>query len=145
MSAIPFFVVAKGEPGKAGGGDYTFHPALLPRSNGSESEVMEHMESHFGIHRSDYKRFAAALQETILHLLKFHNHIDLGDIGYVDLAIRSRGESDPDKVTVRNIEKPTLHLRFSQDMKLGVSRLKFAKADADELRRAGVSHAERRG
>jgi len=42
---------------------------------------------------------------------------DLGDIAFVDLAIRSRG----------------------------VSQLKFAKADTDELRRAGVSHAERRG
>ncbi len=84
-----------------------------------------------GMGRADTTHSGGGAEGTILHLLKFHIHID-------------RGESDPDKVTVRNIEKATLHLRFSQDMKLGVSQLKFAKADANELRRAGVSHAEKR-
>ena len=46
--------------------------------------------------------------------------------------------------TVRNIEKPTVHLRFSPDIKSGVERLKFEKADADALKRAGVKHAEKR-
>ncbi|CAD5267032.1 MULTISPECIES: hypothetical protein [unclassified Imperialibacter] len=45
---------------------------------------------------------------------------------------------------LRNIEKPTVHLRFSPDIKSGVERLKFEKADADALKRAGVKHAEKR-
>jgi hypothetical protein len=144
MSAIPFFVVAKGEPGKAGGGTYTYHPQLLPGYNATENDVMEHMESFYGIHRSDYRRFSMALQETILGLLRHYNHIDLGDLGHIHLAIRSSGESDPGKVTVRNIEKPTVHLRFSPDIKSGVEQLRFEKADADALKRAGVKHAEKR-
>jgi hypothetical protein len=70
MSAIRFFVVAKSEPGKAGGGTYTYHPQLLPGYNATENDVMEYMESFFDIHRSDYRRFSMALQDTILGLIR---------------------------------------------------------------------------
>jgi nucleoid DNA-binding protein len=144
MSAIPYYVVAKGEPGKTGGGQYTYHPALLPRRKATEADVMEHLQSKYGIHRSDYKKLTMALQETIVELLQDHNHIDLGELGFIDLTVRSSAENDPAKVTMHNITKPTLHLRFSDVIKKALRGLKFEKATASELKATGLAHAERR-
>ncbi|MEQ8416309.1 MAG: hypothetical protein RIB71_17645 [Imperialibacter sp.] len=144
MSTIPFYVTVKGEPGKLGGGKPTYHPTLLPRRKATEADVMEHLQNTYGIHRSDYKRLSIALQETIVYLLQNHNHIDLGELGFIDLTVRSTGEDDPAKVTVHNIIKPTLHLRFSEAIRRAIKGLKFEKAGSEELKRAGFNHAKKR-
>ncbi|WOK04300.1 hypothetical protein RT717_14565 [Imperialibacter roseus] len=144
MSTIPFYVTEKGEPGKLGGGTPTYHPALLPRRKATEADVMEHLQSTYGIHRSDYKRLTMALQETIVYLLQDHNHIELGELGFIDLTVRSTGEDDPAKVTAHNITKPTLHLRFSEVINRAIKLLKFEKADAGLLKKAGKIHAKKR-
>ncbi|MEQ8811430.1 MAG: hypothetical protein RIE59_20335 [Imperialibacter sp.] len=137
-------MTVKGEPGKVGGGKPTYHPTLLPRRKATEADVMEHLQSRYGIHRSDYKRLSIALQETIVYLLQNHNHIDLGELGFIDLTVRSTGEDDPAKVTVHNITKPALHLRFSEAIRRAIKVLKFEKADANTLKKTGKMHAEKR-
>jgi nucleoid DNA-binding protein len=144
MSTTPFYVTVKGEPGKVGGGKPTYHPALLPRRKATEADVMEHLQSKYGIHRSDYKKLTMALQETIVELLQNHNHIDLGELGFIDLTVRSTGEDDPAAVTVHNIIKPTLHLRFSEAIRRAIKGLKFEKADALLLKKVGMEHAKKR-
>lgn len=135
MSHIPYQVVPKGQPGQAGGGKYKYYPALLPRRKISESEVMQHMEDVYNIKRGDYKKMVIAMQETILHFLQRSNHIELGELGYVDLSIRASGRDTPEEVSVRDIRQPALHLRFSKIIKQGLQKLTFEKATHRELER----------
>lgn len=133
MPNIPYHVVPKGQPGESGGGNYKYYPALLPRRKITESEVMEHLETEFNVKRSDYKKVTIALQETILYFLQHSNHIDLGELGYVNLSIKASGHSDPEQVGLKHIKQPALHLRFSKIIKAGLKMLTFEKATKREL------------
>lgn len=79
------------------------------------------------------KKVVAALQETILHFLAHSNHIEPGELGYVNLSIKASGDNDPEKVGLKDIKRASLHLRFRKIIKEGLSRLVFEKATRREL------------
>lgn len=135
MANIPYHIVPKGQPGQAGGGTYKYYPTLLPRRKITEAEVMAYMDDVYNVKRGEYKKVVAALQETILHFLAHSNHIELGEVGYVNLSIKASGDTDPEKVGLKDIKKASLHLRFSKIIKEGLGRLVFEKATKRELAR----------
>jgi hypothetical protein len=144
MLKIPYYVTTKGEAGKTGGGQYRFYPALLPRRKATEEDVMTHMEREYNVRRSTVKQVIIALQGTIVDMLETHNHIDLGELGFVRLEIKCSGEDDPTKVTRHHIKKPTLHIRLSGTMKQALKYFRFEKATASELKNAGVANAKKK-